>query len=366
MPIDPVTGLPVYDEEEKRVRDYIMAKYFPADGAAPQPDPFSGEEREKIQRDSGGVAPLVGEVLAGLGDVYSRAAGSPTNFQATAREASNQRRTDRLADFDRRKKDSKLKAVSDYLTKKYNIPGSIPPETGKDLASLEQQEELRRLALTQSADARKESAIERQEARTEKDETKKELQDEKMQAELAKRLGDPQNLVAALNNIDDIVGFKVDEYDPKEGTVGGKKKDLPGVSMPGIGRVSFFSRDARELQSAVAKVFNLELRDRSGAAVTIPELERLKIEFASGKFNSEPELIKALQNYKKILRNHLKNTEAGFKPEIVERYRERGGITSQDIGGADDGTVTVTNGQETLKIPAADLQDAEADGFRRI
>lgn len=132
----------------------------------------------------------------------------------------------------------------------------------------------------------------------------------------------------AIAGIEKTLGFPLEAaaFDQKgELLVGGKKVDLPGVSIPGIGRVTAYSGKARELADRAAKIFNTELKDRSGAAVTSNELDRLKGEFSQGKFNTEPELIRALADYKRALGKELKRREAAFRPEVVQTYGSRGG-----------------------------------------
>lgn len=157
---------------------------------------------------------------------------------------------------------------------------------------------------------------------------------EKDVQKLSEKSTNAQSALQALNEVNNKLGFNIDDLEVKDGAIkhNGKNIDLPGVSLPLIGRTKFFSSDARELHGAIAKVFNTELKDRSGAAVTNPELERLKEEFGSGKLNSEAEMIDALKRYKAGVLVELKNREAGFKPEVVERYKDRGGVTSEQFG----------------------------------
>jgi hypothetical protein len=341
-------NLDLYDRK-KQVEDYLKHKFFNQSPPQVQQQPveqipveqvpiYTPEERAKIEN-TPDYSSMGGELLAGLGDVLASAYGkTPTNFSQSAKEASLNKKKSALDLFDQNKKTSENKILSEYFQKKYGIPASTNLEVSEKLAKLKNDEDLKRMTVEQ-ANVEKESARsyrdllrqERFDAQREKSDLKKEQQDEKMQAELSKRLGDPQNIVSSLNVINDNLGFNVDDYDPNTGTVKGKKVDLPGVSIPGIGRITAYDTRARQLKSSMARLFNLELKDRSGTAVTPTELLRLKDEFNSGKFNTEPELLKALQDYKYILRNHLKNTEAGFKPEIVDTYKNRGGITSQDL-----------------------------------
>lgn len=104
--------------------------------------------------------------------------------------------------------------------------------------------------------------------------------------------------------------------------------DLPGVSMWGVGRVSAYSPEARNLQGNIQKVLNAEIKDMSGATVTNNEMERIKMAFQTGKYNTEAEMIAALGEFKRAAVDELKSREAGYKPEIVQEYAKRGGRTS--------------------------------------
>lgn len=142
----------------------------------------------------------------------------------------------------------------------------------------------------------------------------------------------------ALSSIDDILagtigGNKIDDLKVEGKTIlgkDGKPVDLPGVSIPLLGRIGVDEK-GRNLESAMATVFNTELKDRSGTAVTSPELERLKIEFGQGKFNTEAEMVRALQRYKQLASSALRNTEARYEKPIIEEYKQRGGVTSESF-----------------------------------
>jgi hypothetical protein len=156
---------------------------------------------------------------------------------------------------------------------------------------------------------------------------KNNLQVEKLQAKLSP-LQEIQNSVSTAEN---QMGFKLDQYDPETNKVNGEEVDLPGVSIPLLGRVTAHSNKARDLNTAMSRVFNVELKDRSGAAVTSPELQRLKQEFGEGKFNTEQEMLRAMKDYQRAATLAMKNVEAGYAPGAVDTYNERGGMTSRNL-----------------------------------
>lgn len=181
-------------------------------------------------------------------------------------------------------------------------------------------------------------ALDRKEARDERRMlsgiARQDRQDQRIDSEvqkLSKDLAGTQDVVNALNELEGNLGFKIDEADASGDTlkVNGKTVDLPGASLPGIGRTSFYSDKAQRLQSSASKVFNSILKDRSGATVTTPELERLKIEFGEGKFNTEPQMVDALQRYQRAVRNEMRNREAAYSKSVVNRYADQGGATSK-------------------------------------
>jgi len=159
---------------------------------------------------------------------------------------------------------------------------------------------------------------------------------------LESKVGPHQEIMGSLKAVDDYmrdtVKVGLDEYDektgmatvvdPNTGQLVTKQVDLPGVSVPLLGRVTAHDTKARSLNSLIQKVFNVELKDRSGAAVTTPEMNRIKTEFAAGKFNTEEEMIGALKLYRSLALQAMQNAEAGFRPEIRSEYQARGGKLS--------------------------------------
>lgn len=160
---------------------------------------------------------------------------------------------------------------------------------------------------------------------------------------LQKSLEPIQAIQTSLQELETKIPFKLEDYDfktkttttidPDTGKQVRKAVDLPGVSVPGIGRVSAYSGEARDFRSAFQNIFNQILKIRSGAAVTDPEFIRLQREYAEGRFNAEPEMVNALQRLKRVQKRSFKNTESAFKPEVVDSYRQAGGQTYEDVSG---------------------------------
>jgi len=130
-------------------------------------------------------------------------------------------------------------------------------------------------------------------------------------------------LDASINTLEGKLGFKLDDYDMETNMANGSSIDLPGVNVPGLGRVGVYDKEARQIDTAMARVFNVELHDRSGAAVTTPEMKRLELEFSAGAFQTEPEKIQAVKDYTRLLKEELKRRDAAFSPEVRDLYQDR-------------------------------------------
>lgn len=101
----------------------------------------------------------------------------------------------------------------------------------------------------------------------------------------------------------------------------GPKSVLPDLAVP---------PEARAARQAVSKLFNITLKDRSGAAVTYQELERLKKEFGQGVFKTPEQLMNAISKAREIVDAHYNGIAAGFGKPALDAYN----ANVEAIGGA--------------------------------
>ena len=139
-----------------------------------------------------------------------------------------------------------------------------------------------------------------------------------------KSIGQLATIGNALNEVEAVLGAPLEDIDPN-------KADIAGINIPVLGRQEWTSSKARELKSAMSTIMNMTLKERSGAAVTMPELKRLQNEFGLLSFNSEADYIKALKRVKRAIRLDMQNIEAGFTPSVVDTYKNRTGFSSEDL-----------------------------------
>lgn len=167
---------------------------------------------------------------------------------------------------------------------------------------------------------------------------KKERHDKELLDKQVERFGaDIETLAPLAESITDIEntflgGKDITEVDPS-------KVDLPGVTLPVLGRVTGVygtaaADAASDLNTKLSRIFNAELRTRSGTAVTDNELERIRAEFAQGKYNTEKQMLTALRDYKVALTRALARHEARFPRDAVAEYKSRPGNFNSDVFGS--------------------------------
>ena len=180
-----------------------------------------------------------------------------------------------------------LDAIIPIMEKKYGID-----QTARN----------RQDSLEESRMRHKESMAAMAQRNQERRDDRRDREDEKDLQNISKDLKGTQDLYNSIDEVELLLDSKLEDFnttDNKLTNKNGDKVDLPGVSIPGIGRTSFYSPESRKLEGAASRVFNATLKDRSGTAVTDNELQRLRKEFNDGKFNKESEIISALQAYKR-------------------------------------------------------------------
>lgn len=111
-----------------------------------------------------------------------------------------------------------------------------------------------------------------------------------------------------------------------------KGQDIPGFGPAEQYLPNFMVSDqGRSLRQAVGQLFNIELKTRSGVAVTDPELQRLKVEFGQGHFATEESLRNGVRQFLARMSQIARNVDAGVAGNIKQQYLDEGG---QDIPGS--------------------------------
>ncbi len=82
------------------------------------------------------------------------------------------------------------------------------------------------------------------------------------------------------------------------------------------------SKEDRAARQALQQVFNIVLKERSGAAVTNQELERLKKEFGQGAFKTKDQIEGAITRLREVVTKHYKGIAAGFGTDALDFYNQ--------------------------------------------
>lgn len=101
----------------------------------------------------------------------------------------------------------------------------------------------------------------------------------------------------------------------------GPKSAIPDAALgavPGLKNAP----EIREGRQAFQKLFNITLKNRSGAAVTNPEFERLKAEFANGVWKTPEQLQAGVNQARGIIQRHYASVSAGYGPDVVNAYND--------------------------------------------
>lgn len=192
-------------------------------------------------------------------------------------------------------------------------------------AELDQSRSLALANMNERAEDRRLRSEERKEQNQLKLEEKRNRDAEVDLQKFEKRSEDLRGVLQSIDNFENILGASLSSFSVDKNNnlkKDGKSVDLPGTSIPGLGRLSFYSGDARKLRSAADRIFNVELKDRSGAAVTDSELQRLRSEFNEGKFSTEADLIDAMRRYKNRAEELMRGIQAAY-PKAIPLFKGR-------------------------------------------
>ena len=99
--------------------------------------------------------------------------------------------------------------------------------------------------------------------------------------------------------------------------------DLAGLGQTAFLHPRLLSGDGLKNRQLVAQLQNVVLKNRSGAAVTVPEFDRLKLELGTGIISGDREIRNALKRMKELFDDHNKSLRAGFSNEANDEYDRR-------------------------------------------
>ena len=108
-----------------------------------------------------------------------------------------------------------------------------------------------------------------------------------------------------------------------------------GGNLPGINILEEYDprSDAKRVQSQYARLRNIVLKERSGAAVTNPEFERLREEIRGATFVTDADVIRWTQGLREALESNKEAVFSGFTQDVRDLYTKGGGTKPMSEGG---------------------------------
>jgi hypothetical protein len=102
-------------------------------------------------------------------------------------------------------------------------------------------------------------------------------------------------------------------------------KDVPGFGATGMLPSALLSKEGKELRAAFQSLLNVTLKDRSGAAVTPPEFERLRVELGNFAGATDQDFRDGIRRAKAALQETTRNILAGYPDDAYQSYINNGG-----------------------------------------
>lgn len=118
---------------------------------------------------------------------------------------------------------------------------------------------------------------------------------------------------AVLTRVEDSLGTDQKKAEEIAGYMAGPNSWKPDLVV---------GDDVKKARQAVVQLFNITLKDRSGAAVTNQELERLKQEFSTGMWKTPKQLLNGIKEARKIIDQHYKSIASGYGTDVLKAYNE--------------------------------------------
>lgn len=157
---------------------------------------------------------------------------------------------------------------------------------------------------------------------------------------LAKELGDaPANIKVNLRKLDGEIK-----------AIGGG--DIPGVGPGAMYTPEFLKSDKGQNISQLAYDLTADLiKLQSGTAASESEVKRKLQTLGLGPTSSDRQFQTGLRNLQDKVQEGLRAKEAGFRPDVVKSYAERGGVTSGSLGSYSFGTAA-TRAEKEARLKA--------------
>lgn len=152
----------------------------------------------------------------------------------------------------------------------------------------------------------------------------------------------------------------IPQADQTLSTIEGIMSKYPSGKLPGYGRVegllpsSALNADGQQLRQAVSQLANINLKQRSGAAVTAQEYSRFKNELGNSTFMPEDRIRQGVAQMRSLVEAQKKNAQAGVSDEVLGAYEGNGGMPLSYL------RPNAGKAASSVALPDASLSDIDA------
>lgn len=149
-----------------------------------------------------------------------------------------------------------------------------------------------------------------------------------------------------------------------------KGKDIPGMGATGMLPALFTSEAGKDARSTVQGMANDLLKLYSGGAVTLSEDERRTVEMMAKGLFTDQDFRNAWPRIKARVNEAQANIRAGYSPEAVTTYEQRGGRGLRPIGSG--GSAPISGGRagavdgDAPAVPSKPDLGEVRDGYRYL
>lgn len=169
--------------------------------------------------------------------------------------------------------------------------------------------------------------------------------DEKDVQKLAKEIGENPSLIAA-----------------KLERINATLSKTPKGDLEGFGTLGSFkpeqmlSDEAQRLRADAKELVNVLLFIQSGAGVSNQERENKYRAYGIAKGQTEAAFRQGIESLQNDLANAVKAKSAGFRPGVVEKYRQRGGVGEAELRAAGkEKPMAPKKGHELMTLPSGEV-----------
>ena len=127
------------------------------------------------------------------------------------------------------------------------------------------------------------------------------------------------------------------------------KENIPGAGGSRINPLELLGQ-GKKTKRLFQRIMNRLLKERSGAAVTAPELERMKIELAQNPLSTDQDFADAYMGIKQYVETLNTYIYGGYSDDVVDKYRARISKRRQSVNPRSDGAQTGNVGVVSSQI----------------